>query len=132
MLHPEAVGTAWPQTLLEAVGPELQPVPKKAEVCPSARERPEVRLSRAGQQGLVVGVTGRAEESGPKLKLQAEDEREQSHRPACGPWEGGPRQKPDSNIAGLFPLLNLLEEPTSSVAKAPPVGTEPRPSPRAW
>lgn len=57
-------------------------------------------------------------------RLKAQEEQVQSHQLARGPWERDPRQKPNCDITGSFPLLNLLKQPTSSVAKPKAVGNE--------
>lgn len=110
-----AAGTAWPRGLSEAGGPQPKPAPRKAEVGPSARgERPAVRRGQGrwgpeGWEGRDVTV--------PRVRPQAQAKQIQSQRPARGPQEGtrGSNLTPK---ALAVPLLNLLGQPTGSVAKA--------------
>lgn len=56
-----------------------------------------------------MGEGGRRKHCPQRVRLEDQNKQVQSHRPACRPQETDLRQKPDSDIPGLFPLLNLLE-----------------------
>lgn len=79
-----------------------------------------MRSSKAGQQGLggQAGQRSQARGLGSKPRMNRSSPTGQH----AGHGKG--TRSTDSDIAGLFPLLNLLEEPSSSVAKPTPVGTE--------